>query len=36
MSTGLIIAIAVVVLLAIAAALTYNRMVARRNAVDSS
>jgi LemA protein len=36
MSTGLIIAIAVVVLLAVAAGLTYNRMVARRNAVDSS
>jgi LemA protein len=36
MSTGLMIAIAVVVLLAVAAGLTYNRMVARRNAVDSS
>src|SRR5262245_46780333 len=36
MSTGLIVAIAVVALLALAFGLTYNRMVARRNAVDSS
>jgi LemA protein len=36
MSTGLIIAIAAVVLLAVAFGLTYNRMVARRNTVDSS
>jgi LemA protein len=36
MSLGLLIAIAVVALLALAALLTYNRMVSRRNAVDNS
>ena len=36
MSPGLLIAIAVVAVLALAALLTYNRMIARRNAVDNS
>ena len=36
MSLGLLIVIAVVAVLALAALLTYNRMVSRRNAVDNS
>ena len=36
MGLGLVIVIGIVVLLALAALLIYNRMIARRNAVDNS